>query len=99
MEQDTKPVRASASFWRPTIGEQHKAARRAGIVRGVLFFIILLDKCKRIMPRGERTQTEGITKQYRKYTYSFAGRTSNLQHRLNKIVLKKRRKDARNLNL
>jgi hypothetical protein len=29
-----------------TIGEQHKGARRVGIVRGVLFLIILLDKQK-----------------------------------------------------
>ncbi|NNK95701.1 MAG: hypothetical protein HKP41_15225 [Desulfobacterales bacterium] len=46
VEQDAKPVQASASFWRPNSGEQRKEARRAGIARGVLFLMILLDKQK-----------------------------------------------------
>jgi len=56
VEQDAKPVRASASFWRPTIGEQRKGARRAGIARGVLFFMILLDKQKNHATRRAETK-------------------------------------------
>ena len=39
-------TRRQHGFWRPAAGEQHKGARRAGIV-GCLFLDLVLDKLKK----------------------------------------------------
>ena len=52
MEQDAKP-----GFWRPATGEQHKGARRAGIV-GCLFLDTSFGQAKE-PPGGEQNQFDG----------------------------------------
>ena len=58
VEQDAKPVWASVSFWRPATGEQHRGARRAGIV-GCLFLDTCLWTSKKSMPGGEQRYFDG----------------------------------------
>ena len=76
-QQDAEPDPSVSEFLASHHCEQHKGARRA-VSFGVSFSSLFFWTSKRIMPRGERRQTEATTKRYRKYMHSFTGRTQNI---------------------